>query len=100
MTAETPRPGIHVAVGPGRGQTPGTGNTGRGLPVPGSHVLTSAQLHVVLAALDYAAEGHWAIDPDCGRCGPVMCDDHRADIQAGIRYANLARRLRKAAGHA
>jgi hypothetical protein len=57
-------------------------------------------LDTVLQALDTAAEVSWERGrADCQRCETVPCDDHRADIQRGIRYASLATRLRKAAGH-
>jgi hypothetical protein len=102
MTSETPR-AVRAESTPAaaaRGLTPGTRDRREAVPVPGCHVtLSPASLETVLEALDDAGEYRWAIDPDCTRCTAIVCDDHRADIQQGIRYAHLARRLRKAAGH-
>jgi hypothetical protein len=107
MTTQTPRaaaaqtPPALVESSAARGQTPGTGEMGRGSPVPGCHpTLGPASLETVLQALDTAAEVSWERGrADCDRCEAVPCDDHRADIQRGIRFASLATRLRKAAGH-
>ena len=66
--------------------------------------LNGSQLYVVLAALEDAAEYRLARG-NCDQCEsaafgqPDLCDDHKADIQRGIRYASLALRLEKAAGH-
>jgi hypothetical protein len=108
MTTQTPRaaaaqtPPALVESSAARGQTPGTGDV-KHSPVPGCHVtLTPGQLDTVLRALSDAA-GYRHPEPDeCDRCGDglgFLCEDHVADAQLCVRYASLARRLRKAAGH-
>ena len=61
--------------------------------------LSGAQLDDVLDALNDAAEYRWHLDDDCARCRTGICDDHRKAAQKAIRYASLALRLEKAAGH-
>ena len=65
--------------------------------------LNGAQLDDVLDALNDAAEYRLARGND-DQCEPGgvwsgICDDHRKAAQKAIRYASLALRLEKAAGH-
>lgn len=61
--------------------------------------LNDSQMEDTLDALSDAQEyrlgGRWR----CGRCADGLCDDHKAEARKAIRYANLERSLRKAAGH-